>query len=214
MVSLDYIKDNAIWVVKFTAGRITCKGSELSRFYNNDDVRDMDFVVADGQPDELKDFFRSYEHAVYDMNRHDLYMLDDFYAEWEKDPEKFRPKYEKTAVIGKLHSTLSDMDDDDDVLIVTYDNKVVGNHTVRAYKSALNNLGRDYDITKIEDVYGTKTITIQDDDIASLREESNEAAWYYSMHPVMHPVNDGAVWVNPHFRNGKAVKGHYRKRRK
>lgn len=144
MVELDFIKQNTVWVVKFIGHRVTCTGKDLSKYEDMEDVRDVDIAVWEVQPKELQEFYKDYEYAIYHAKRQDLLFIDDFYAEWSKDPKQFRP--EMRPVIGKLSKMIENVSPYDDVIINNYDESTAGNHKAGNFIEALQELEVDFDV--------------------------------------------------------------------
>ena len=186
-LTLDYIKDNTKWVIKYANGyRKVCKGNELED--NLDErVSDYDIVAWEGQPEELKEFYKDYEYAFYDLDRRELYFIEDFYKEWIKDRTQFKPKYSQSKVISDLKTELNKLSKNEDVLIRGIDSKgyrvTLGNHRTQNWVDALNELSTNFDVIAIEEAspkdykYLTITINVDDKELADdFSSEANDAA--------------------------------------
>lgn len=163
MLDLDFIKDNTIWVIKYTSHRETGKYKELKSKLNNPEIKDFDIVAWHGQPKELQDFYKTYEYAIYKLNRTDLTNIDVFYEEWIKDPDQF--KADHMPVIGQLYTALDVFDPCSDLIVENYDKHTIGNHKVGNFVEALQQLDCDFNVVKVcDDLYGFNGIIIQTDD--------------------------------------------------
>lgn len=173
VLDLDYIKENTIWVLKHESGyRETGKYAEMKEKADKcNDFRDFDICACEGQPENLQPFYKAYEYANYRMGRHDLFIIDDFYAEWSQDPSKFVAK--EREVIGKLSDELSKMKMTDDLIINNYNGETSGNHHVGNFVEALEDLGTDFDVVEVHEPSGEKydypKIIVQTKDDATFR---------------------------------------------
>jgi len=177
MLDLDFIKENTIWVVKFSGHRTTCLEKDLSKYENRDDVRDIDTACWEGQPKELQEFYRDYEYALNELNRHDLYIIDDFYREWSKDSEQFKPKTH--PVIGKLSTLLETLDPCSDLIINNYNGNTAGNHRVGNFVEALQIIDTDFDVISFNEssgrAYEYSKIIVQTDDLETFKQFDYQA---------------------------------------
>lgn len=177
MLDLDFINDNTIWVVKFNSHRITCQQKDLYKYENRDDVRDIDTACWEGQPKELQEFYKDYEYALYTLNRHDLFIIKDFYDEWIKNPVQFKPN--SRPVINKLSIVLSELNPCDNVIINNYNSQTAGNHHVGNFIEALESLEIDFDVIEFIQSNGNKydynTIIIQTDDSNTFKQFDYQA---------------------------------------
>ena len=186
-LTLDYIKDNTKWVIKYDNGyRKVCYGNELDDNLDNM-VSDYDIVSWEAQPDELKEFYKDYEYANYELNRKDLYYIDNFYNEWIKDKNQFKPKKSQLEVISDLRTELNKLSKSEDVLIRGIDRDGytigLGNHKPENWIDALNELSTNFYVIGIEEAspkdYKSFTIVIKinDKDFAEdFASEANDAA--------------------------------------
>lgn len=173
MLDYDYIMANTKMVVRFNNGRREVGTTkEVKKYCDRDDVRDIDSVCWEGQPKELQAFYKAYNRANYVLNLN-LFMVEDFYKEWIKNPKQFDAEY--FPVIGKLSEKLAEMNDKDDVIIENYDGQAIGNHRVGNYKEALEDMYTDFDVIQIKNKYGYTTIVIQDDDSNRIHELSSRS---------------------------------------
>ena len=167
MLDLDYIKANTLWVIKYSSHRTTVKGSEISKYQNDEDVRDMDTVHWKHQPAELQEFWRAYEYAYYTLDRKDLFLVDDFYAEWIKNPSQFKAGHRN--VISTLRKELDfryiASNEKINVLIVNYDKQTIGNHYLENWLDALKLIEDDFDIVESNVDGNNISIVIQCDDL-------------------------------------------------
>lgn len=167
MLDLDYIKKNTLWIIKYENGRrITVNGSEIDNYTNNDQIDEVDTVHWKHQPAELQEFYKAYEYAYYTLDRHDLYLIEDFYREWSKNPNQFKVGHRK--VISTLRKELDfryiASNEKINVLIVNYDKQTIGNHYLENWLDALKLIEDDFDIVE-SNVNGKDiSIVIQCDD--------------------------------------------------
>ena len=171
MLSLEYIKDNTIWVIKHYGYRHTIKGSELEEYLkkNSEDIRDHDVVTWKGQPKDLQEFWKAYENAYYTSNRTDLFYIDDFYKEWVKDPHQFDPEHR--PVISTLNAELEKIEpiyrenNKVNVMVSNYNKRGVGNHYYDNWINALKQMEVDFDVIESNiDKTDCKIIIQSDDD--------------------------------------------------
>lgn len=186
MLDLDYIKENTLWVIKYSSGhREVVKGSELDKYYKNEneDIKDVDTLNWKGQPDDLKEFWKSYTHAIYYMDRRDLFYIDDFYNEWVKDPNQF--KEDHLPVISYLSQELDNLrrlneQSKLNIQIVNYDKHGIGNHYLAAWDYALKIIDKEFDVVacQIDGIDVKLTIQCDDEDLLDqLSILSNHAAF-------------------------------------
>lgn len=166
MLSLEEIKEKTIWVAHLYGGtRFTGTYKELEHWKDSEDLDELDTVCAEGQPKELQPFWQAYEYANYKLQRHDLYIIDDFYAEWSKNPNQFVP--ELKLVIGNLRDKLESISKEEsniDIIIVNYDETPIGNHKINCWIKTLNEMNTNFDIISIRDDFNAYRITIQETD--------------------------------------------------
>lgn len=178
MLTLEYIKENTLWVAKFEGGiRKTGTQSEIEKYEDQEDFECSDIICWEGQPKDLQEFHRDFDYAVYTLKRDDLFFVDDFYREWSKNPDQFKPG--KLPVIGKLYEMLSNMDPCNDLIIENYDERTAGNHHIGNFIEALQVLETDFDVVKFHessgDEYDYAKITIQTDDTDLFRNFSYQS---------------------------------------
>lgn len=150
MLTLDYIKDNTLWVAHFDTGyRVTGTYDEVKKYNSHDDIDEISIITWKGQPKELQEFYKDHEYAFYELNRHDLFEPEDFYNEWIKDPNQFKPNHQ--PVIGKLSEFIDDLKPTDDLLIKNYAYDTAGNHRVGNFKEAIQILDIDFDVISFEE---------------------------------------------------------------
>lgn len=180
MLDLEYIKKTSLWVARFTTGaRITGTYDEVKQYQSQDDCKDVDILSWKGQPKDLQEFYKAYEYATFYMNRGDLLYIDDFYKEWAKNPEQFKPGMR--PVIDKLSAVferLSSCSKNTDILITNYDKRGIGNHTFDNWTKALSILDTDYDVVAIEEDTNPIKIVIQtdEDSATEFSQKSNSVA--------------------------------------
>lgn len=190
MLTLDYIEQNTLWVAKFRSHRKIDTYDKLKPFLNDEELRDIDTVYWKEQPKELQEFYKAYEYALYDLRRHDLYKIKDFYEEWVKNPKQFTPEYK--PVIGKLSEMIESLDPCDDLIISNYYGiEGAGNHHVGNFIETLQILGVDFDVVSFEEGNPNK-ISIQTDDLELLREFSSKANSVAISHDKY--MGDGKYW--------------------
>ena len=191
----DYIDANLVWVAHFESGyRVTGTHDEVKGYYSADDIDEIDTVTWRGQPKDLQGFCKAYTYGFYDLGRHDLYKLKDFYDEWSKDPSKFVPK--QKPVIGKLSDVLSDLDPSSDLIVSNYYGyEGAGNHRVGNFIEALNDMGIDFNIIQFDPSKDGSTahVYVQTDNLDALEDFSVEA-------------NKNAINHDPYFGDGKYEK--------
>lgn len=168
MLDLDYILENTKWVIRYTSGyRLVVNGKDRFKYYGLDEVKDIDTVYWENQPKELQEFWKDYSYAVYTLKRHDLYSVKDFYAEWSKDPNQFKP--ERRPVISKLREEFDKLrslaeQKDLNIIVSNYDKRCMGNHYFNNWITALNQMDEDFDVVEVEQVGNDIYITVQCDD--------------------------------------------------
>lgn len=194
-IDWDYIDENTKWVAHFYSGRrITGSRKDVEPYYNDRDIDEIDIVSWEGQPEDLQGFYKAYSYAFYDLNRHDLYNVKDFYGEWSKNPAAFVP--ELKPVIGRLSDVLPKLDVTDDLIVSNYYGYVgAGNHRVGNFIEALNDLDMDFEIVKFEpknpnEEYSTNHVWVQTDNMKALNAFSVEA-------------NDNAIKHDQFFGDGR-----------
>ena len=180
VIDWDYIDENTKWVAHFYSGhRITGSRKDVEPYYNDRDIDEIDIVAWEGQPEDLQGFYKAHAYAFYDLNRHDLYNVKDFYGEWSKDPAAFVPKLK--PVIGRLSDVLPQLDVTDDLIVSNYYGyEGAGNHRVGNFIEALNDLDMDFEIVKFEpknpnEEYSTNHVWVQTDNMKALNAFSVEA---------------------------------------
>lgn len=182
MLSLEEIKEQTVWVAHLYGGtRFTGTYKEVEYWKDSDDLDEFDIVCADGQPKELQPFYKAYEYANYHLGRHDLVLIDDFYAEWSKDPDKFTPQIQ--PVIGNLRDKLeiiNSENNDASVLIMNYDENGIGNHSVQCWLKTLDELNENFDVIFVGEKFGYAYIQIQEtnkEKVDRFDETANRNAW-------------------------------------
>lgn len=189
-LSLDYIKENSLFVLRYVSGyRIKGTYEDLKDSASNEDVKDFDLACWEGQPKELQQFYKDHEYATYQMHRTDLFDVDKFYAEWVKDPKQFEPQ--QREVIGKLSDYIGEENAtkrfklSDDLIINNYDGDTAGNHRVGNFMEALETFKdvADFDVVEFIPSDGTDysyhKIIVQTDNRDAFRvfdREANENA--------------------------------------
>lgn len=173
----DYIDKNTIWVAHFETGyRTTGTYDEVKKYYEYDDIDEIDTVIWEGQPEELQPFYMAYEYGFYDLNRHELYQLKDFYDEWAKDPSQFIPDHR--PVIGRLSEVLPGLNPTGDLIVSNYyGHGGAGNHRVGNFIEALNDMGIDFNVVQYDPPKDGRTahVYIQTDNLDVLKQFSEEA---------------------------------------
>ena len=188
-LSWDYIDKNTLWVAKMMGYRKVGTYEELKPYMDSPELRDVDTLVWEAQPEELQEFHKDYTYAIYEQNRHDLFYLKDFHNEWQKDPDQFKPKA-KAPVIGKLSEYIDKLPLSDNLIVANYHGFGAGNHRAGNFYEALHDIRLDFDVIEYErmpmnewDDRPTHKITIQTDDEAALNllsRVSNENAIKHS----------------------------------
>lgn len=176
----DYIDENTRWVAHFDDGRrIVGSHKDVEPYYKDRNIDEIDVVTWEGQPKDLQGFYKAHTYAFYDLNRHDLYNVKDFYDEWSKNPAVFVP--ELKPVIGKLSDVLPKLDVTDDLIVSNYYGYGgAGNHRVGNFIEALNDLNMDFEIVKFEpknpnEEYSANHVWVQTDNMKALNAFSAEA---------------------------------------
>ena len=190
--SFDYIEKNTVWVAKFEHGhRITGTYDEISKYKDCEDLDEIDTVSWKGQPDSLKQFYKDYEYAFYQMGRTDLYFTKDFYNEWVKDPSKFEPQ--KQPVIGKLSEEIKSLGECGNLIIQNYDFETAGNHHTGNFVEALTELEVDFDIISVSKRDADTTVIIIQTDDQSL---FNKFGMLANEKAIKHDrfIGDGKYW--------------------
>ena len=172
MFTLEYLKENS---------KVSANGEDGSLYYGT-----LDFLRThlpqitfeetsqkpEGQPEELRPFWLAYERAKKALKKEETISVDDFYAEWSKNPADFEPV--KKKVIGDLKSILDKYEDRSkktNVTLYNYNGLSSWTHGHEDFVKALKELGNiTYDVTEViefEDPILKKTIlkiTTQCDD--------------------------------------------------
>ena len=155
-LDLNFIKTHTLWIAKYFDGhRDEIPADKVDKYTNNPDVKDVDTLCWEQQPESVRDFWRAYEYANYQMQRHDLFLVDDFYKEYIKDPKQFEPK--KKGIACKLSSLMQALPDYFNLIITNYDGKVAGNHRVGNFKEALEYIEAYTDNPDFDVIEFTKT---------------------------------------------------------
>jgi hypothetical protein len=166
MLSLEEIKEQTIWVAHLYGGtRITGLYKDLEHWYDSDELDELDTVCAAGQPKELQPFWKAYEYAFYHLGRNDLYLVDDFYMEWSKNPEQFMPQMQ--PVIGNLRDELEIIAKENknaNVIINNYDENTLGNHTILCWMMSIKEFDDNFDVIFVGEQYDCILIKIQETD--------------------------------------------------
>lgn len=81
-ISLEYIKANTKWVARLYGGRFVGTYEEVKGYRNDEDCKEVDVVCADGQPEDLKPFWKAYEKYG---NEHGFITMQKFYNEVWKE---------------------------------------------------------------------------------------------------------------------------------
>ena len=189
MLTLDYIEKNTLWYAKFETGyRTSGTYDEVKKYYSHEDIDEIDTCSWEHQPKELQEFYKSYYYALYDLNRHDLYEIKDFYEEWSKNPSQFKPGHK--PVIGKLSEYIESLKLTDDLIIRNYSFFTAGNHRVGNFMETLKMLDIDFDVISFEEIRSYDPdrkqfeIIIQTDDKDLFKEfdiKANEVAMSHSL---------------------------------
>lgn len=168
MISYEEIRSQALWGIKFETGhRMSGTYEEIKPYISHPDADEHDILCWEAQPPHLQEFFKDYEYATWHQKRHDLYLLEDFYKEWSKDPQQFKPK--QSDVIGKLSDLLKDYDVSSNLIVNNYDGKTAGNHHVGNFVEALEENNYEFDVVRLEisgkdTEWETPVIIVQTDD--------------------------------------------------
>lgn len=201
----EYIDKNTIWVAHFETGyRTTGTYDEVKQYYEHDDIDEIDTVVWEGQPKELQDFYKAYEYGFYDLNRHELYQLKDFYDEWSKDPNQFIPEHR--PVVGRLSEILPGLNPTGDLIVSNYyGHGGAGNHRVGNFIEALNDMGVDFSVVQYDPPKDGRTahVYIQTDNLDMLRQFSEEANSNAIKHDTY--MGDGKYESETYFDGLKAI---------
>lgn len=75
-LSLQEILNKTIWVAKMCGYRLTGTYEQIKKYRDDEECRDFDIVCSAGQPEELRDFYISYEHYG---EKHGFITVQDFY---------------------------------------------------------------------------------------------------------------------------------------
>lgn len=187
----EIVDKNTLWVAKMMGYRKVGTYDELKPYLESPDLRDVDTLVWEQQPKELQEFYKDYQYATYDLGRHDLYYLQDFYKEWQKDSDQFKPKA-TNKVIGRLNDYVDKLPLTDNLRVSNYYGFGAGNHRVGNFVEALEETGLDFDVIGYEaeemhewDDRPTHHITIQTDDLDALHKlsvVSNQNAITHSLY--------------------------------
>lgn len=181
MLDLEYILENTIHVARFMSGRrVTGTYNEVKKYYEDPELKDIDTVAWEGQPKELQEFYKAYEYANDELGLN-LFLIEDFYKEWIKNPSQFIADH--LPVISSLSKELVNIKPDADVLIRNYDGFTIGNHIAQSFSDSLDRMNDDFDVIKVtQNQY--YEITIQCDEkekLKELRYISNEIATRYAL---------------------------------
>lgn len=178
MLTLEEIKEKTLWVARMCyGGRYVGTYDEVKDYLEDEDCKDLDIVCCDGQPKELQEFYRDYDYAVYKLHNHNLFNIDDFYEEWSKNPNQFKPIMR--PVIDKLSNVLENREYKNikNWRIENYDLNGIGNHYKDSYVKALKEMECDFDVVSITPSDDTIIIMIQSTDnelVEELTKLSNE----------------------------------------
>lgn len=77
-LSLEYIKEHTIWVARMYGCRFVGTYKEVEGYGKDSDCKEFDVVCADGQPKELKPFWKAYEEYI---DKNGFVTMQKFYTE-------------------------------------------------------------------------------------------------------------------------------------
>lgn len=170
----DYIWSNTVWVLKYDTGeRQFCKPLERLRYLDKN--VEMNIAAWENQPEELKQFYKDYEYAKtkYCIGRPELSSTKNFYDEWIKNPDIFRP--EKKPVIGKLSEALKDIDAETNLVVYNYDLESTERCKAHIFKETTNMAKVfDFDVISIEKDADGVQITVMTDENTAFKNYADE----------------------------------------
>ena len=173
----DYIESNTMWVLKYDTGeRRFGAPSELLRYKYIDKNAEMNIAAWENQPKELKQFYKDYEYAKakYCIGRHEfLDSVKNFYDEWIKNPDIFRP--EKKPVTEKLSEALKSIDTETNLVVYNYDLESTERYKAQAFKE-VTNMAKvyDFDVISIEKDTNGVQITVMTDEHTAFKNYVDE----------------------------------------
>lgn len=77
-LSLEYIKKHTKWVAHLGGCRFVGTYEEIEGYREDEDCTECDVVCADGQPDDLRPFWKAYEEYG---SKHGFITMSKFYVE-------------------------------------------------------------------------------------------------------------------------------------
>ena len=104
MFSLEYLKENSHSSATDADGVHHTGSLSFLRSHIPNITFEETTQIPEWQPVELRPFWLAYERATQALKKGETISVDDFYAEWSKDPAAFEPV--KKPVIGDLKSIL------------------------------------------------------------------------------------------------------------
>ena len=165
MISLEYIKANTHYEIRLEKGFAVGTYDWLKKNTELQEFDEMEPVSPEAQPLEIKPFWLAYRRAVQEHRRKDLTLVDDFYAEWAKNPEQFEAP--KRRIIGDLKSILRNYEDCPEETcfnLKNYDGLFIGAHGLVDFEKALEEIGNTgFDVINIAeslDIY-TRRLTVR-----------------------------------------------------
>ena len=172
MFTLEYLKENSLVSTNGEDGSLYRGTLDFLRTYFPQITFEETSQIPEGQPEELRPFWLAYERAKKALKKEETISVDDFYAEWSKNPADFAPV--KKTVIGDLKSILDKYQDRSkktNVTLYNYDGLCSWTHGHEDFVEALKGLGNITcdvtDVIEFEDPVLKKTIlkiTTQCDD--------------------------------------------------
>ena len=173
MITYKYIEKNTIYVVKTSYER---RSGTIEELAGSKHMLDSD--MCSKQPDpELQRFWDSYykfgQEYRFCMNSKEFY--DHIYS---RSPEAFEPKTDYRETITTLSAVLEGLADKTDIMV-----EHCGNHWAESWRRAIEELGRDFDVVRIEKHSGTMRYTVRgtEEELRKLSSSSNQASIDMSM---------------------------------
>lgn len=142
MFTLEYLKEHSKVSTNGEDGSLYRGTLDFLRTYFPQIMFEETSQIPEGQPEELRPFWLAYERAKKALKKEETISVDDFYAEWSKNPADFAPV--KNPVIGDLKSILDKYQDRSkktNVTLYNYDGLCSWTHGHEDFVEALKGLG-------------------------------------------------------------------------
>lgn len=170
MIPLDEVLQKTKYVIVFHNNyRMSGTYAQL-KHHSSDEVKKFYRDDWENQPDELKDFYKAFDYAIYELNRQDLIEIKNFYEAYVKNPTEFIPKKVDNSVLLHAYLTSGDIQLTNDVMIENYDGLYVGSAKAGCIMEALEKLDINFEISRINKAADCVFIIIQSDNMDNIND--------------------------------------------